>query len=355
MRLMRYNPTAEYVPGKRLVVADALSRQPQPEPEISELTGDIEALEEAIQEAWPISSTKLDIVKQQTMRDSELQLVKRFVTEGWLKYSAGVPPEVKKYYSVRNHLTTSNELVLYDSRMVIPQCLRGEMLQRIHEGHQGIVKCRTRAKCSMWWPGISKRIQEMVTSCRECQVSQPSRRRETLLTTPLPSHPWEKVAADICELNQENYLVTVDYFSRYIDIAHLKDMSSETTIAKLMNIFARWGCPNELVTDNGPRFMGRAFSQFAKKYDFKHTITSPRYPQVNGEAERAIRTAKTILRQSDPFLALMAYRSTPLQATGVSPAQLMFGRQIPTTVPTLETSLLGQIRSRLSRRITEPN
>lgn len=102
-------------------------------------------------------------------------------------------------------------------------------------------------------------------------------------------------------------------------------MSSETIRAKLKNIFARWGCPNELITDNGPQFSGRAFAQFSQEYDFRH-ITSPHYAQANGEAERAVQPAKQILKQEDSFLALMSSRATPLQATGVSPSQLMLGR-----------------------------
>lgn len=103
-------------------------------------------------------------------------------------------------------------------------------------------------------------------------------------------------------------------------------MSSITVRDKLKNIFARWGCPNKLITHNGPQFSGSAIAQFSQEYDFRHTTTSPHYAQSNGEDVRAVQTAKQILKQTDPFLALMSYRPTPLQATGVSPSQLMLGR-----------------------------
>lgn len=273
------------------------------------MTSEIQAYEEAAHKAWPISPTKLDLIKQQTLLDAELQMVQHYVMTGWPKYAVKVPDKVKAYYSSRHNLTTSNGLILYNDRIVVPHKMRLEILQCIHDGHQGIVKCRERARCSVWWPGISRDIQGIVSTCKHCQESRPTQKREPLITTPLPSRPWESVAADICELNKQNYLIVVDYFSRYIEIAYLKDMSSETIRAKLKNIFARWGCPDELITDNGPQFSGRAFAQFSQEYDFRHITISPHYAQANGEAERAVQTAKQILKQTDPFLALMSYRT----------------------------------------------
>ncbi|KAJ8412298.1 hypothetical protein AAFF_G00145650 [Aldrovandia affinis] len=97
-----------------------------------------------------------------------------------------------------------------------------------------------------------------------------------------------------------------------------------------------------MLTDNGPQFSGRDFQQFAMEYNFTHITTSPHNPQANGEAERAVQTARKILKQSDPFLALMNYRATPLQATGVSPAELMMGGWIRTLMPTLKSNLKPQ-------------
>lgn len=148
--------------------------------------------------------------------------------------------------------------------------MRHDILQRLHDGHQGIVKCRERARGSVRWSRISRDIQNTVSACKHCQESKPTQKREPLITTPLPSRPWEKVAAGRCEVNQQSDLVVADYFSRYMEIAYLRDMSGETASAKLKNTIARWGCPNELITDNRPQFSGRAFIEFAQEYDFKH-------------------------------------------------------------------------------------
>ncbi|KAK6490724.1 hypothetical protein HHUSO_G5370 [Huso huso] len=284
-----------------------------------------------------MSRSKLEQVKQLTSEDPELQTVTQFVKEGWSKYAANVPESIKPYYSEKNCLSLSKGILLHGNRITIPKSLRQEIIERLHDGHYGITKCRERAKMSVWWPGIGKEIQNTIQACKVCQEAKPTQHREPLMTTPLPDRPWKRVGADICELQKKHYLIAVDYFSRYIEIAYLPDMISDTVISRLKNIFARWGCPNELVTDNGPQFKGRGFREFA--YDFHHVTTSPHYSQANGEVERAVQTAKRILKQKDQFLALLSYRATPLQATGVSPAQLMLGRQLRTTVPTIEKNL----------------
>ena len=133
-----------------------------------------------------------------------------------------------------------------------------------------------------------------------CQEIKPTQRREPLICTPLPGRPWEKVAADICQWKKDNFLVVADYFSRYMEIVHLTNMSAATTIASLKNIFARWGWPKELITDNGPQFSWTVFAQFAKMFDFRHTTTSPHYAQANGEAEAALLSKARPLPELQP-------------------------------------------------------
>ena len=141
------------------------------------------------------------------------------------------------------------------------------------------------------------------------------------------------MATDLFVWKGKNYLLVVDYLSHYIEIARLLNDTSAEVIQQLKIIFARHGIPREVISDSGPQFPSWDFSKFEKLYDFVHTTSSPRYPQSNGEAERAVRTIKSLLKKADdPLLALLAYRSTPLK-NRYSPAELLMCRRLHTTVP----------------------
>ena len=115
--------------------------------------------------------------------------------------------------------------------------------------------------------------------------------------------------------------------------------ASEHVILHCKSIFARHGIPETLITDNGPQFSAFVFRKFSDAYGFTHVTSSPRYPQSNWEAERAVQTVKALLKTaSDPYIALLTYRSTLLQS-GHSPAELLMGRKLRSTLPILPTQL----------------
>ena len=92
-------------------------------------------------------------------------------------------------------------------------------------------------------------------------------------------------------------------------------------------MFSRWEISEEHESDNSTQFSSQKIKLFADKYKFIQTFSSPHYPQSNGAAENAVKKAKKMLKQEDIFNALMSYRSTPIEATGVSPAELLMGRK----------------------------
>ncbi len=102
----------------------------------------------------------------------------------------------------------------------------------------------------------------------------------------------------------------------------------------MKGVFARHGIPEIVRSDNGPQYSSHEFASFADSYGFQHLTSSPYFAQSNGQAERMVQTVKRLLLNcSDPFMALLTYRATPLAWCGLSPAELSMGRQIRTTVP----------------------
>ena len=328
MRLLRYDARAVHVPGKNMLAADTLSRVPLPDTADLELQHDTTALL-AVVSADLCSPALQDDIRASISSDAVLPAVCRYVLHGW---PSTIPGDVQPYNTERSHLSFHDGILYHGFRVVIPPSLRSAMLSRIHEGHQGLTKCKARARYSVWWPGISTALHDYIRSCEEC-----CKRRylppEPLQPTPLPSLPWSQVGCDLCEVDGKQYLVTVDYFSRYIDIQRLHTVTSSSVITSLKSLFAVHGVPSTVVSDNGPQFSSDAFAQFATTANFMHRTSSPRYPQSNGAAERAVQTAKRLITSStDLPSALLAYRSTPI-GNGYSPAQLLYGRRLRTSLP----------------------
>ncbi len=242
------------------------------------------------------------------------------------------------YWSHRGEISVEQGLLLRGVRLIIPKVMQAEMLDRVHDGHQGITKCRERAKQSIWWIGLSTALENIVKSCQKC-IENTSDHAEPLLPSEFPSRPFQRVATDLFELNGQPYLLVVDYFSRFIEIAKLSSLGSNAVISHLKSIMARHGIVEILVSDNGPCYCSAEFKKFALTYGFKHITSSPRYPQSNGLAERAVQTIKHMLKKADdPYLALLAYRTTPLH-NGFSPSELLMGRKLQTTIPVRSENL----------------
>ena len=133
-----------------------------------------------------------------------------------------------------------------------------------------------------------------------------------LLQSTLPHRPWQKVASDLFYFNNCIYLIVIDYFSRWVELALLNRRSTTNDIVPhLKSIFAKFGIPEEVLSDGSPQFSSFAFQNFAKHYGFYHTLSSPRCAQNNGEATRAVQTVKNLLKKSKdpPYLAFLAYRT----------------------------------------------
>lgn len=249
-------------------------------------------------------------------------------------------------------------VLLKGLRIIIPTSIRAEMKQILHQGHFGIELCKRRARQSMYWPGINSELEELIHSCSSCLDYQNRLSKEPFLHHDIPDAPWIKVAADIFTIAGRDYLLVVDYHSKFVEVAFLKTPADSPEVIKaLKKIFSHHGIPVTLFSDGGPQFTSKEFQRFTKEWDFNHDDSSPHYPQSNGLVERAIQTTKKSMKKSadchqDPYLALLAMNSIP-HADGSSAAFKLYSRHVRSTLPTGlgQYTMLTPIQPSHSRRL----
>ena len=213
-----------------------------------------------------------------------------------------------------------------------------------HSTHIGTEGCLRRVRECLFWPRIASDVKDYVSKCDVCLAYCTSQTKEPLLQHEVISRPWAKVAADLCESNGRPLLVVSDYFSNFIEVSRLHNITTKAVVRELKTILARFGIPEILVTDNGPQFASKEFEAFAKSWSFNHTTTSPRYPQSNGKAENAVKTVKCLFQKCkesgvSEFQALLDWRNTPTEGMATSPVQRLMGRRCHTLLPTSECLL----------------
>ncbi|XP_013196514.1 uncharacterized protein K02A2.6-like [Amyelois transitella] len=343
LRIQGYDFKVTYKPGKYMFVADTLSRAPLPEQLQQKVSDEISEQSCFLIENVRFSDSKLSMIKEHTMKDEECQLIIRYIKNGWPNYKYEVDERVKEQWSYKESFEYVDGIIFKDNLVYIPFKLRYEMVKRVHDGHMGIDRCKRHARDVMFWPGMSRDIESAVRRCATCaeRVARPA--REPLLPHPIPSLPWAKIGSDIFQNGNKYFLILVDYFSNYIEVCPLLNITSKTVITAMKDQFARHGIPQELITDNGPAYASKEFATFSKQWGFKHVTSSPKYPVSNGRSEKAVHIVKNMLTKSlssgsDFYLGLLNLRTTPRDGIS-SPSQLLMGRRLNSRLPSHDCKL----------------
>ncbi|KAK7094506.1 hypothetical protein V1264_006061 [Littorina saxatilis] len=203
---------------------------------------------------------------------------------------------------------------------------------------------------------FNKDIEQRTKSCPICQEHKPSQSPESLMPHEVPSRPWETLGTDLFRLHGYEYLLLTDYYSKYFIVRKLAgDATSNTVIRALKQMFSEHGIPSKLISDNGPQFSSDAFVTFAREWAFDHITSSPRYPRSNGISVRHVQTVKDALQKAskartDPDLALLCLRTTPLSSSILSPLEILTGRKARSNMPIKLNSLPNAIRKELQYR-----
>ncbi|XP_030039191.2 uncharacterized protein K02A2.6 [Manduca sexta] len=297
--LQSYDLLVSYTRGTEMYISDTLSRAPISNTKIEKF--DLEELEnninchiKSLTSNLAITQNKLQEIKSHTQSDETLKILKEYYSVGWPNSKHQCDSITLPYWNIRDEIHVIDEIIFKSQSVIIPRSMRSEILNKLHEGHMGIEKTKNLARGIVYWPNINHDIEMKIRQCEICMMFSANKTKETLLSHEQPEIPWQKVATDLFDYNNKKFLLVVDYYSNYIEIAQLSnDYRSQTVIQHLKSIFSRHGIPLQLVSDGGPPFNSQEFLKFMCDWDIEHIKSSPHFPQSNGLAEVSVKIIKT--------------------------------------------------------------
>ena len=264
---------------------------------------------------------------------------------------------------VLTRLYQSDTEVLH--QIVVPKPLRLTVLQVSHDipmaGHFGVRRTLSRVLLHFYWPTVRQDVNKYCQSCDACQRTIPRGRIPCapLEKMPVITQPFQRIAIDLVgpispasTAGHTHILTIVDVATRYPEAIPLKKIDSVTVAEALFSVFARMGCPEEILSDCGTQFISGLMKELHRLLSIKTVTTTPYHPQSNGMVERFNGTLKAMLKkvvQDEPKTwdrmvpaVLFAYRELPNASTGYSPFELLFGRQARGPTFLLAQSWSGQ-------------
>ncbi|XP_062507243.1 uncharacterized protein K02A2.6-like [Corticium candelabrum] len=144
-----------------------------------------------------------------------------------------------------------------------------------------MVKMKALARQYMWWPKIDAAIEQQARACQACQATGKLPPRVTPRPWNWPSKPFQRIHVDFARTFMGHmFLLIID--------AYLKWLEVERTIDVFRDVFARFGIPEMLVSNNGPQFVSEEMARLLLSMGEEHMHSAPYYPQSNEEAERSI-------------------------------------------------------------------
>ena len=262
------------------------------------------------------SPSTVNDIRSWTRRDPVLAQVLQFIEHGW---PHNTDSSLSPYSSRKTELSVHDGCILWGSRVVVPAQGQKAGLQELHSAHPGMTKMKSLARMYVWWPVLDKDIEESVRLCNECQLNQSNPPAAPLNPWSWPSRLWARVHLDYAGPIEGHYLlVIIDAHSKWIEALPTKSTSSHVTIELLRSLFAQFGLPETIVSDNGSCFVSEEFQQFLKSNGIKQITSAPYHPSSNGLAERAVQIVKKGLKKTTEgsmksriAKVLFAYRNTP--------------------------------------------
>ena len=161
-------------------------------------------------------------IKQFTTADATLQSLKNMIMTGWPLAKEEVPVFTREYRNYKEELTVQDGLLYKGMKVIVPASMRHQMIARAHSSHLGTNACVRRAR------DMADKIKDQVQNCEVCNDFLARQLKEPLMTHKIPETTWSKVCQDHFTFGDENYLVTVDYYSDYFEPGLPSDTTAES-------------------------------------------------------------------------------------------------------------------------------
>ena len=285
-------------------------------------------------QALPVTTKQIQTA---TRHDGVLSQIFRYVEIGWPSH---VDEAYKPFVNQENKLSIEAGCLLWGNRVIILTKLRSCLVAELHRDHPGASRMKAVARSYFWYPGLDKYIEDCARHCVSCQAVKNAPPVAPLHPWLWPAHSWQRIHVDFAgSFMGKTYLLVVDAHSKWPEIIEMSSTTTNKTITELCKMFAAYGLPAQLVSDNGPQFTAEQFENFMQVNGIKHIKCAPFHPASNGAVERLVQTFKKAMKSSkdtysnsEQALAsfLLIYRSTPHSTTNETPSKLFLGRKIRT-------------------------
>lgn len=209
-----------------------------------------------------ITDEKRIRMQKSVLDDPSLSLMKKYLETGQFPTNIkSLPGDLKMLLQLKNDIVLSEGLLFYIDRLIIPERMKAGILVDLHTGHFGVEKIFDKAKKNFYWMNMKSDIADYISRCKPCQTYQRSNCKEPLHPHPLVDRPWEKVAIDFFFCKGLDWLVVIDSYSNWIEVAKMKSKTIKDAKKMLLSIFTRNGFPDIVFSDNSP----------FDSYEFKHS------------------------------------------------------------------------------------
>lgn len=234
--------------------------------------------------------------------------------------------------------------------LVVPIAMQPRVMHFYHDhslaGHPGAEETARALQIHYYWPFVDRDVRRYVRQCYICAVSKRGPRQPNAPLRPRqPERPWETVAVDVMgpypsTRNGNRFIiVATDLFSRWVEATATQNTPSPIVVKFLDEIFARYGYPEHVLTDNGTQFNSIAWNQALQRWGSAHWTTPIYHPRAN-PTERRNQEIKKALRAHvhtgnpklwDSYLHLVLYslRTRRNKATNYTPSELLLGYNLP--------------------------